>query len=173
MTGLYENINELQNVKSLTFLYRAPKMVLKPLSISNIARNYEKNLNINEEMALKLAKLTKGYSFAFQALGFLMWEKTSHFNEIINEYNRYLEDYVYEKIWSELSHNDQKMAYAVAKTPGGKVSEIKKVFGADDNNFNQYRNRLKKKGLVDGEWGYMRFTLPLFEEFVVSNYFDD
>ena len=28
MTGLYENIHELQNEKSLTFLYRAPKLRL-------------------------------------------------------------------------------------------------------------------------------------------------
>ena len=30
MTGLYENIYELQNEKTLTFLYRAPKIELKP-----------------------------------------------------------------------------------------------------------------------------------------------
>ena len=30
MTGLYENINSLQNEKSMTFLYRAPKVELKP-----------------------------------------------------------------------------------------------------------------------------------------------
>ncbi len=30
-TGLYENIEELQNEKNLTFLYRAPKIQLKPL----------------------------------------------------------------------------------------------------------------------------------------------
>lgn len=31
MTGLYDNIYELQNDKSLTFLYRAPKIMLEPL----------------------------------------------------------------------------------------------------------------------------------------------
>ena len=33
MTGLYENIYELQNEKTLTFLYRAPKIELRPLNI--------------------------------------------------------------------------------------------------------------------------------------------
>ena len=32
MTGLYENIAQLQNSKNLTFLYRAPKVDLKPLN---------------------------------------------------------------------------------------------------------------------------------------------
>nr|MCR5273430.1 ATP-binding protein [Lachnospiraceae bacterium] len=33
MTGLFENINNIQNEKNLTFLYRAPKVELKPLNI--------------------------------------------------------------------------------------------------------------------------------------------
>ena len=32
MTGLYENIDALQNEKNLTFLYRAPKLHMKPLN---------------------------------------------------------------------------------------------------------------------------------------------
>ena len=32
MTGLYENIYNLQNEKALTFLYRAPKLLLEPLN---------------------------------------------------------------------------------------------------------------------------------------------
>ena len=33
MTGLYENIEDLQNEKNLTFLYRAPKITLAPLNL--------------------------------------------------------------------------------------------------------------------------------------------
>ena len=42
MTGLYENIYELQNQKSLTFLYRAPKIQLQPLNIGTMTENYQK-----------------------------------------------------------------------------------------------------------------------------------
>lgn len=66
MTGLYENINELQNERSLTFLYRAPKLELKPLNIGTIANNYRQTFRIDEESALRMAKLTRGYSFACQ-----------------------------------------------------------------------------------------------------------
>ncbi|MBR1523000.1 MAG: AAA family ATPase, partial [Lachnospiraceae bacterium] len=41
MTGLYANIKSLQDEKSLTFLYRAPKYELKPLSINTMANNYK------------------------------------------------------------------------------------------------------------------------------------
>ena len=39
-TGLYENIDELQNEKNLTFLYRAPKIQLKPLNHLAIINKY-------------------------------------------------------------------------------------------------------------------------------------
>ena len=37
MAGLYDNISNLQNEKSLTFLYRAPKIFLEPLSIPAVS----------------------------------------------------------------------------------------------------------------------------------------
>lgn len=36
MTGLFENIYDLQNDKALTFLYRAPKIMLEPLSFTAV-----------------------------------------------------------------------------------------------------------------------------------------
>ena len=39
------------------------------------------------------------------------------------------------------------------------------------NEFNPYRDRLIKKGIVDGnERGYIKFILPLFEKYVPDNY---
>ena len=40
MAGLYDNISNLQNEKSLTFLYRAPKIFLEPLSIPAMTTSY-------------------------------------------------------------------------------------------------------------------------------------
>lgn len=50
-TGLYENIEELQNEKSLTFLYRAPKIQLKPLNNAAIINKYKTIFNISPEKA--------------------------------------------------------------------------------------------------------------------------
>ena len=41
MTGLYENLYNLQNDKSLTFLYRAPKVYLEPLNFTVIKKSYK------------------------------------------------------------------------------------------------------------------------------------
>ena len=75
MTGLYENVSKLQEDKSLTFLYRAPKIRLEPLYIGSIASAYETYLNSTKETSLELAKLTKGYAYAYQVLGYLMFGK--------------------------------------------------------------------------------------------------
>ena len=68
MAGLFDNINNLQNEKSLTFLYRAPKIFLEPLSIPAITTSYRSVFNISPSEAVEMAKLTKGYPFAFQIL---------------------------------------------------------------------------------------------------------
>ena len=39
MTGLFENIRNLQNEDTLTFLYRTPRIELKPLGIIGMANN--------------------------------------------------------------------------------------------------------------------------------------
>ncbi len=171
MTGLYENINNLQNEKNLTFLYRAPKVELKPLNINTISANYQKTFKIAESQSLAMAKLTKGYSFAFQVLGHFTWKKDGDYKQALPDYQQYLEDYVYEKIWSEMSAGDKKLAYGIAKSETGKAKEIKEELGIENNEYTPYRDRLVKRGLVDGsEHGRLKFTLPLFERYVINNY---
>ena len=68
MTGLYENIYELQNDKALTFLYRAPKLILEPLNYTAVRKSYADIFQIDLETAEKMTSLTKGYPFAYQVL---------------------------------------------------------------------------------------------------------
>ena len=103
MTGLYDNINSLQNEKSLTFLYRAPKIELAPLNVGAMARNYVENFKIDKDKAIKMAKVTRGYSFAFQVLGYFTWENGGDYKKAIGKFRQYLDEYVYDKVWSELS----------------------------------------------------------------------
>lgn len=173
MTGLYENINSLQNEKNLTFLYRAPKIALNPLNLGSICDNYRKTFAIDEEDALAMAKLTKGYSFAFQVLGYYTWRMDGNYKAAIPAFRQYLEDYVYEKIWSELSPGDRKFAYGTAKSKTSRAREIKQILHMSDQAYAPYRDRLIKRGILDGrEHGYVRFTLPLFEEYVLQNYIE-
>ena len=73
MTGLFDNLRKLQHEKTLTFLYRAPRIDMRPLNIGIIADNYHKNLEVNRGEALRMAQMTKGYPFAFQVFGYFAW----------------------------------------------------------------------------------------------------
>lgn len=170
MTGLYENIYNLQNQRSLTFLYRAPKVELQPLSITSIAQNYGKNLPISKDEALQMAKLTRGYSFAFQVLGYFTWETKGDFKSVLTDYREYLDQFVYDKIWSELSKKDKEILTAIMKISSGKIEEIRESLKISTNEFNPYRQRLINKGIISGKVrGYVRFELPLFEEYIAEH----
>ena len=169
MTGLYENIYELQNVKNLTFLYRAPKIILEPLNLGSIASSYEGIFNISHEEGLLMARLTKGYPFAFQALGYVTWKYQSRNDEAMNEYRQILEEYVYEKIWSELSPKDRRILDGIAHCPDGQIKEINQYLHLKKDEINQYRRRLIRKGLIHSEsYGHLSFSLPLFDTFVLD-----
>ena len=173
MTGLYENIEELQNEKTLTFLYRAPKMNLKPLNTGAIATHYEKTFNLDHGDALEMARMTNGYPFAFQVLGYLTWNNNGDYKGVIDDYRQNLEEYVYEKIWSEMSGGDRRIAYGIAKADDNKVSSVRKVLGIENGEFNPYRKRLIRKGIISGDkYGEVSFTLPMFGVFVLDNYQD-
>ena len=83
MTGLYENIYELQNEKTLTFLYRAPKIELRPLNIGMIAEKYKSIFELTDEEATEMAKETRGYPFAFQVLGYLCFKHNTGWHNVL------------------------------------------------------------------------------------------
>lgn len=168
MTGLYENLYNLQNEKSLTFLYRAPKVILEPLNYTAVVSHYKKVFEIDNEQAEYMAKLTKGYSFAFQVLGYIYWNnKESKIEDILPEYDQYLDEYVYDKIWSEMSEMDRKVVSAMAISGETNVSKLRELVGMTTSQFSVYRDRLKRKGIINtAQYGYISLLLPRFEEYV-------
>lgn len=168
MTGLYENLYNLQNEKSLTFLYRAPKVILEPLNYTAIVSHYKKVFEIDNEQAEYMAKLTKGYSFAFQVLGYIYWNNRERkIEDILPEYDQYLDEYVYDKIWSEMSEMDRKVVSAMAISGETNVSKLRELVGMTTSQFSVYRDRLKRKGIINtAQYGYISLLLPRFEEYV-------
>ena len=171
MTGLYENIDDLQNEKNLTFLHRAPKMYLGPLSIGTMAANYRKNLNVDADTSIKMAQITRGFSYAFQVLGYVMWKNGGDLEDAIITLKQYLEEYVYDKIWSEISLRDKEILYTIAKTPSGKIKDIREALQLDSNSFTPYKKRLIRKGVISDERGYAKFALPLMQEYIMENFY--
>ena len=169
MTGLYENIYELQNDKSLTFLYRAPKIILEPLNLTAVRQHYKNIFALEEEKAERMAALTRGYPFAFQVLGYLYWEHrdTMTLDEILPEDDQYLEEYVYSKIWLDMSEKDKEILQVLAVSGEIKVKNLREKLGLASEQFSVYRERLKRKGVIDTrQYGMVSMALPRFEEFI-------
>lgn len=171
MTGLYDNIYNLQNEDSLTFLYRAPKMMLEPLNYTAVRKQYMDIFGLDMEAAGEMTGMTKGYPFAFQVLGYLCWENRGikTLEEILPEYDQYLEEYVYDKIWSELSDLDRRILAEMSGSGETKVKKIREKMEMKPELFSVYRERLKRKGVLDtSKYGEVSFILPRFAEFVMT-----
>ena len=168
MTGLYENVNSLQNNKNLTFLYRAPKIELTPLNKKLIEKEYSSIFSEeSEETISALAALTKGYAFAYQVVGYL-FSKHRKIDEIYDELDQYLTIYVYAEIWSKLPATEKTYLKCFEKDTASTESIIAKV-PYDEKACSVYRDRLIKRGLIIANgYGFVSLTLPRFETFIAG-----
>lgn len=176
MTGLYENIYDIQNDASLTFLLRSPKVHLEALSLMQIARQYEDIFDADAQTAMIMAKETKGYAFAFQAFGMLAWEYgideiKNNDSKIFQDYESLLDDFAYRKIWSELTKKEQEIVLAINDEGSTKVAALCAAAGISNSMFSQYRRKLIAKGiLASPAYGYVELTLPRFSR--IASYYE-
>ena len=173
MTGLYENIDAVQNDPILTFLLRTPKIRTGKLSLLQISKCYRKIFGIGRDEAEKLTRLTKGYAFAFQALGRLYFDLREEMplDMIVGKLDERLDDCVYKKIWSGLSPKDRDVIRCIQDDKEVAVQEIYTALKMSSQSFSVYRSRLKNKGIIDtSRYGVVSLTLPHFRE--ITDWYD-
>ena len=166
MTGLYENIYAVQNDPALTFLLRSPKAKTEALSLLQIRNQYREVFAIGDTEAQKLADITKGYAFAFQALGTVYWEnhKRLSLDEMLRKLDEMLDEYVYQKIWSTLTGRERDIISAMNEGET-KVEEVRNKINITSESFSPYRDKLIAKGIMTSpRYGYVSLTLPRFSE---------
>ncbi|MCQ2742592.1 MAG: KAP family NTPase [Bacilli bacterium] len=170
MTGLFENISKLQEDKSLTFLYRAPKLFLDPLDVRSMTVSYSNLLNLPVEETINFAKMTKGFAYAYQTLGYLLFEgKNKKLDaSVINEFDQTMCDYVYEKIYSELTKTERDIILSIKSEDPVRCSFVYEQLKMDIKTFSVYRDKLIKKGVLkSSSYGYIEFALPRFYQFLL------
>lgn len=185
MTGLYANYRELREKKDFkgnTFLSRALERRVSPLDESQMAVSYYNTFDIDEKESIRLAKLTKGYAFAYQLLGYWYFEKyvkkRTDIKDVIIEYRSELIKYCYSLLWSELSQKDtlilEAMVVTCDKDGVTKRQDILKYLeshdeGVKSTTFNTYKDRLLGIGIITASKdnsGHYRFALPEFVNYV-------
>lgn len=113
--------------------------------------------------------MTMGYSYAFQLLGYLCFKYgiDELDTTVIDEYDRYLDEYVYSKIWSELSRQDKNVVKILIQNYTN-VADIRNKLNMTSGTFSTYRERLLRKGIVvSHEYGTLSLALPRFKEFAL------
>lgn len=167
MTGLYENIYSLQTDKRCSFLLRAERIMLKPLNMIGMKNQYKLTFNCSDDEAMRMASFTKGYSYAFQALGYIIWDSDCTLEEAIDKFDERMSEYCYDKIWEDLSDAERTIVILVAQNGKMKAKDIIEYTGCSAKTYSVQRDRLIKKGIIDGsEYGIVSFALPRFDEFV-------
>lgn len=167
--GLYEDVESLENAEGLTFFLRAAKYEMTPLNHTIIRNDYKKTLGVSEEVAEQLAQITKGYAFAYQALGKYMWElKAKEVTEdVLTLLDEVLAEKVYKKIWSELAPKDKMFLSFIATKDQMSVSELLELTNKKHNEWSEPRMRLSKKGIIDTKTrGMIMVKLPRLNTFI-------
>lgn len=167
-TGLYENIQELSNVKNLTFFRRAATVKTEPLNMIRMTEMYKSKLDIDSNEAREMAKITKGYAYAFQELGVLYFKKKLDelLEDILPKLKAELFAYSYEKIWEEMTEMDRFLAGLLTEKEEYKREEVLKLMGEKSGSYSMYRDRLIKRGILNFRQGYISLALPYFGEYI-------
>lgn len=182
MTGLPYNISELQNDKVLTFLLRSARVELAPLDLFSIKYSYkttfeEAGRKISDSTCAFMAKITAGYAYAFQLLGYLVWKceaveiDVDLVKGIFPEYKVNLFRNVYSKIYSEMSSVDRKILKIIAHSDHASITpkDLAQKLGRTPGYVSTYRKRLLEDQVIEiSEDGHIGFSLPFFKDFILE-----
>lgn len=166
MTGLYQNISLLENQKSLTFLYRAPKIYLGSLNLRAVANSYKNIFELNEETAISFAKFTKGYAYAYQLLGNILFlkNKKNIDEEVIQKFDEIIQERAYSIIYNELTPKEKELLkFSLVDNSNAYLIDVCQMSKSQLSN---YKKKLIKNGIIEDESSSLIFKLPRFVDYI-------
>ena len=170
MTAVPENFSSLSNSKNGTFLRRLPKIKLEGLNDLLVEQKYSEIFSISQSAAIELSKIVKGYPYAFQLLGSILWDskKDEPDEAVLAEFDARLYDGAYRAIWDHLTEKERNIVCAIAHSDSKAVKDIRGELNMEPNQFSPYRENLHDNGLINTQtYGKISFILPRFGEFVL------
>ena len=180
MAGLPHAISTVLNDKVLTFLNRARKVTLGPLSATSVhsyyVRAFEKlELNCPEELILRASDATQGFPYLVQLVGYYLLKHTRG-NDIdegvlslaIEDARHDMDENVFKPMLRPLSNND--IAFLRAMSEDEEVtttSSLQERLGEGNSFIQPYRARLIKAGLVESpRKGELVFAVPHLADYL-------
>lgn len=170
--GLNGKIEELENTEGLTFFLRASKINMSPLNYTLIRSDYQKKLGVSMDVAEELAFMTRGYAFAYQALGKYMWESDTKniSQDVLEKFDAALAEGTYNIIWRELSENEKMYISFICKKEMMDVSELLELTKKKNSEWTRIRKRLIDKEVITTPGrGIVKMTLPRFDIYISNS----
>ncbi len=166
MTGLYQNVSSFTQQRSVTFLCRAPKIILRPLNLMAIAHSYAEIFGLDETSSAKLAKFTKGYAYAYQLLGDILFISGEHSlsEDNVRKFDETIYERAYSIIYKELSPREK--AILMASLDDNSNKGVMEKTGMSKSQLSNYKSVLAKEGLIEERSEGIAFALPRFKEFL-------
>lgn len=179
--GLPAAVQDLLTADVSTFLRRARRFVLEPLSPvaaeEALAVPIRSNgREIDDAEVATMAEATRGYPYLVQVIGDRAWRQRPGAATISPaDVRRGIADAIreagfalHEPAVNDLSDTDRQFLLAMAEDAGeSAISDIQKRLGRDHGYVSRYRSRLIVAGIVEpSRRGHLRFTIPYLAEFL-------
>ncbi len=179
--GLAASVSDVVNDDVLTFLRRADRHTLGPVSRADVERGFREPIeaagrSIDAAALAVLVDGTDGYPFLLQLVGAQTWRLHPEAAAItvedartgVERARRRLGALVHEPALADISDVDRAFLLAMTRDDGSsKMADIRARLGADDNYASQYRLRLIAAELIaPTRRGYVDFTLPYLREYL-------
>lgn len=181
MAGLPSAISSILNDKVLTFLNRAQKMKLTPISSNSIRAYYasafeQLGIAISKENLDEAAERTQGFPYLMQLLGYYLVQYASGTKEITSEVIQEVErsalddlsSNVFAPILTDLSQRDLELLNAIAACDEVvSTASLRERLSIKDSELQPYRARLIDAGVVESpRRGELSIAVPYLREYL-------
>lgn len=186
--GSPAGVMDLTNSKALTFSCRALPEDLAPINQVEVALSMGDSfiatgLTIEDDLLSRAAKVTKGYAYLVQLVGYSIWQRANLHRaksaimserdviEGITLAEARFHDVVHEPAISVLGLNDIKYLLAMCEDKQQfKSSEIAKRMGKKTNEVSSIRAKLLQREVIQApQRGYVQFAVPNLDTYLREN----
>ena len=184
MAGLPSAVSQTLNQHVLTFLNRASKLNLEPISIREIEiyyRNCFANLGIllSDDQIIQAAKLTEGSPYMMQLIGhYITLSSSEHGTVKGKDFDKalslaraeFIED-ICETTLAQLSGKDIEFLTVMSEDDyESSMQDICRRLEVESSYANRYRSRLLQAGVIhQNRRGYVTFAVPYLKDYLLQN----
>lgn len=184
MAGLPNNVVQMFNNSSISFLRRAFRRTLDPITYPEVRATIKKTVELSdreiEKNALDIAvESTKGYPFMIQLIGYHAFnqsnKKTITDKDVaagISDAEQDMESMILDASVNDLSDTDIRFLLAMLQDADeSQMSNIALRMGVSPSYASHYKRRLVNQGiLAEAGRGKVVFSMPMFKEMLARKH---